>query len=276
MRMRFNFDDVLLIVAVAALIYFRNWWAGIILVLVIAYLIFHYYKRKKSGPPADSNEFLIENEGETFSTAELDTGLDYRPLPNYFRTDYRFDTCQTKRLYEYQLEGTEVRYRLIEEQYEDIGVPRHHEVRDGVVLESGIRKRDTENRFHIFSVEDRITSLKTDVQWQKMDSILWHGLTYFVISKKLPQPDARRYLRQELERLIAGEAAIFKEAEKLGLERDDGSTYVDRLKVADGKTKPSNEGIRKLLDSAESFGITSLEFSWGNKLTGVLQKLLGD
>jgi hypothetical protein len=274
MKTKFNFDDAVLIVAIAALVYFRNWWASVFLVLVIAYLIFHHNKLKKSEPPANSNEFLIEDEDETFNTVELDIGLDYRPSLNYFRENYRFDTCQTTRLYEYRLEGTDVSCRLIEHQYEDIGVPEYRDVRDGVVLESEIRKRDAESRLHIFSVEDKITSFKADIQWHKMDSISWRGLKYFIISKKLPQPDARRYLRQELERLKIGEAALFNEAEKIGLERDDGSTYLDRLKVAEGNSEPSNEEIQKLLDSAVSLGISRLEFSWGNKLTGVLEKLL--
>ena len=106
-----------------------------------------------------------------------------------------------------------------------------------------------------------------------MDALSWHGLKYFIISKKLPQADARRYLRQELERLKAGEAAFFKEAEKYGLERDDNS--LERLKVSEGKAKPSNEEFRKLY-ATESLGITDVEFSWGKKLTGVLEKLLGD
>jgi len=264
------------IAAVAAIFYYRNWQAILFFVVVLAYAAFRYYKSKKGEPPADSNEFLIENEDETFFTAELDIGLDYRSKPNYFRTDYRFDTCQTKCLYEYRLEQTDVLCRLIEHQYEDIGVPKHHDVRDGVIMESEIRKRDSESRFHITKVEDRIADLKADIEWHKMDSMSWHGLKYFIISKKLPQPDARRYLRQELERLKAGEAAFFKEAEKLGLEGDDDSTYVDRLKVADGKTNPPDDEVSKLFKSTESFGITRLEFSWGKKLTGVLKKLLGD
>ena len=164
--------------------------------------------------------------------------------------------------------------RLIEDKHSDIGVPEYRDVRDGVILESGIRKRDAESRFHLTDVEENIASLKTDTQWHKMNSISWHGLMYFIISKKLPQADARRYLRQELERLKAGEAGFFKEAEKYGLARNEDS--LDRLTLAEGKTQPSNEEFRKLYASAETFGITSVEFSWGKKLTGVLERLIGD
>jgi hypothetical protein len=272
--MKFDRVDILLIAAVAAIFYFRNWQAFLSFVVVFAYAALRYYKAKKGEPPADSNEFFIEKEDETFFTAELDIGLDYRSKPNYFRTDYRFDTCQRKCLYEYRLEQTDVLCRLIENQYEDTGVPKHNDVRDGVIMESEIRKRDSESSFHITRVEDNIANLKTEIEWHKIDSISWHGLKYFIISKKLPQSDARRYLRQELERLKTGTDLFFEEAKKYGLERNEDA--LDRLKVSAGEDKPSDAEIRKLYNSTETFGITQLEFSWGKKLTGVLEKLLGD
>jgi len=106
--------------------------------------------------------------------------------------------------------------------------------------------------------------------------VSWHGLKYFILAKKLPQPDALRYLRQELERLQTGAAAFFKEAEKYGLERDDNSRLIDRLRVAEGKTQPPDHEIQKLFASAENFRITDLEFSWERKLTRVLEKLLAE
>jgi len=81
-------------------------------------------------------------------------------------------------------------------------------------------------------------------------------------------------LRQELERLKSGSAVLFKEGEKLGLERDDDSKFVDRMRVSEGKPRPSDEEIQKLFEKME--GITQLEFSWGKKLSDVLEKLLGD
>ena len=107
-----------------------------------------------------------------------------------------------------------------------------------------------------------------------MEPLTFHGLKYFILGKKLPHADARRYLRQELERLKGGEAAFFKEAEKYGLEPDESS--LDRLKVTAGKPEPSTEDWKNLSASAPSFGITQLEFSWGKKLSGVLKTLLGD
>jgi hypothetical protein len=281
-RLKFTFDDALLLAAIAAFMYFKNWWASAFLLLVIAYLIIRYYRQKRSKPSAEDNEFVIDRDkdSDSFSSVELDIGLDYRPKPNHFRIDSGFDTSRSAAIYEYRVDtdGTkpEVQFRLIDNQYEDIGVPRHHDVRDGVVMESDMGKRDEESKFHIVKVEEKIQDLQKEVQWQKMESTWGRGLRYFIISKKLPPPDARRYFRQEMERLKAGESEFFQEAEKLGLERDDESKSLDRLKVSEGKPRPSNEELRNLNVSVEKFGITSLEFSWGPKLRGVLEKLLGD
>src|SRR5271169_2524707 len=140
MRVKISLVDVLLIVAFATLFYLRNWQAAFFVVIVLAYAVYRYYKSKPGEPPTDSNEFLVESEGETYCMAELDIGLDYRPKANHFRTDDTFDTSQSKGLYEYRVEGTDVLYRLIEHEYEDVGVPQYQDVRDGVVLESDIRK----------------------------------------------------------------------------------------------------------------------------------------
>jgi hypothetical protein len=269
--MKFTLDAAVLVVAGAVLGFFRNWQAALFFVLALAYSLVRYYKAKKS------NEFLINDISGSLSTAELDAGLDYRPMPNHFRTYSLFDTSESKSLYEYRIEGTDVLCRLIKDWHRDIDVPEHQNVRDGVVLESELRKRDAERpNPYTDDVENRIADLKNGTQWHKMESSAFLGLKYFIIAKKLPKSDARRYLRQELERLKTGEARFFKEAEKLGLERDDDSTFVARLKVADGKAKPPDEEIRKLFDSTESLGITDVEFGWGQKLIGVLDKLLGD
>jgi hypothetical protein len=81
-------------------------------------------------------------------------------------------------------------------------------------------------------------------------------------------------LRQELERLKLGTVGFYKEAEKYGLEPDEKS--LDRLRVADGKPKPSNEEFKALYASAPQFGMTEMEFSWGKTLIARLEALLSD
>jgi len=266
MRWRFTLDDALLVIAFAALGFLRNWQAAVFCVAVLAYVVIQHLRN-----PLGENGFLISRDEHDTYTAELDVGLDRRKLPNHFRTNYQGYTYESKSLYEYRLEGTEVFHRLITEKNSDIGDPEHFDVRDGVVL----RKRaESRSEYGRTSMEDRIASFKNEVEWSKMTAMSWHGLKYFIISKKLPKADARRYLRQELERLKVGTAGFFKEAEKYGLVQDESS--LERFKVADGKLQPSAEEYKKLNESAKNVGITDVEFSWGKKLCEVLEKLLGD
>lgn len=275
MRWKFTFDDALVIIAFAALLYFRNWQVTVLFVAVLVYVVIRQRNTKKNEPSVEDNEFVIDDDDKTLYTAQLDIDLNFRKLPNHFRTDYGFDTYTAESLYEYRVEGTDVLSRLMTAKSDDIDDQEHYDVRDGVVLESDMLKK-AEGRTDYFrtSTEERIANLKKEVEWSKMTPMSWHGLKYFIISKKLPTPDARRYLRQELERLKVGTAAFFKEAEKYGLVRDENS--LERLKVAEEKPTPSAEEFRQLNESAEKFGITDLEFSWGKKLCGVLEKLLGD
>lgn len=251
-------------------------------VVVLAHLIYRYIQAKKKEPKTDANEFLIESDDMSHASAELDVDIRYRPAPNHFRIHETFDTRYTDSEYEFRIdspeaEGPKVFVRLIALKTIDIMEKDHYEVRDGVVLETDMRQMD-EGHTRVLKdlTEDRIKNLKAETQWFEMKSNAWGGLKYFLISKKLPQSEARHFLRTELERLKAGCAAFFKEGEKLGLERDDESKFVDRLRVPEGKPKLSDEEIQKLFAKMDGFGITNLEFSWGNKLCGVLQELLGD
>jgi hypothetical protein len=277
MRLRLTADDILLLVAVIALLYFRSWWSSLLFLAVLAYIVYRYIQVKKKEPPADANEFLIDRDDISYASAELDVDLLYRPTPSHFRINEHFDTRYTDSEYEFRIEGTKVFARLIALKTMDIGEKKHYEVRDGVVLEADIRQMaEGQPPFVKKSTEERIENFKKDTEWHELSTSKWGGLKYFIISKKLPQPDARRYLRQELERLQSGSAAFFKEGDNLGLERDDDSKFVDRLRVAEGKPRPSDKEIQKLFEKMEGFGITQLEFSWGKKLCDVLGKLLGD
>lgn len=216
----------------------------------------------------DEEEFVVKS----LSGGEFVLDLDFQP--SHFREEFFFDTIYWKKLYEYRIDEHEVLCRLIESEFEDAGSPKEHDVRDGVVQESEIRARDKYTKFAWKNAEDDIAELKTEVEWQKMEPNVLEGFKYFILSKKLPKPDARRYFRQELERLKIGTARFFKEAEKYGLEPDESS--LERFRVADGKSRPSNEEMKRLDDLCPSFGITRLEFESGKKLTALLEKLLSD
>jgi hypothetical protein len=190
--------------------------------------------------------FVVEDTTDGKLTVELGVDFDRRPAVNHFRTTSRYYTSD----HEYRIDGTSVFCRLMEDRHGGPGVSEYKDVRDGVVLESAIRERNRatpRDYFHGFNVDDEIDQVRREVEWHEMgplfrerweDSRLRIGLKYFILAKKLPRPDARRYLRQELERLT--------------------TRLNNRLKVAEGRA------------------ITDLEFSWKRKLTRVLEKLLAE
>src|ERR1700741_5123603 len=229
---------------------------------------------KRSG-----SKFVVEDTSDEKLTVKLDVDFDRRPAVNHFRTTSLHFTRYSSADCEYQIDGTSVFCRLIEDWHDEPGVPEYQNVRDGVGLESAIRggnKPTWRDWFHGFNADDEINPVREEVKWHEIEPVSWHGLKYFILAKKLPQPDARRYLRQELERLRTGTAAFFKEAGKYRLARDDNSRLIDRLKVAEGRTQPPDNEIQNLFASAQNFGITDLEFSWERKLTRVLEKLLAE
>jgi hypothetical protein len=255
---------------------------GISLLLsIIAFLLYLLVRFRfgtdKNAPMLTKGEFVVEqNNNEKYvsnAVLYLDVNFNRRPLAGHFLMDSRFETNFTKSLYEYRIENTEVLYRLIEDLHEDIGEKRQ-DVRDGVVQETAFREHYNGKSYSGSYVDERIQELKAQVEWRNLVSWGFNGAKYFILAKKLPKPDARRFFRQELERLRQGTAAFFKEAEKYGLEPDESSP--DRLRVANGRTEPSSDEWKKLNESAPSFGIDCLEFSWGKNLTGQLEKLLGD
>jgi len=223
---------------------------------------------------SEDNTFVVNSEDLVDVSIDLDVDLQWQPLSNHFRLDSRVDTSCGKSLYEYRIGGTEVFLRLIEDESEDMGRPEEHDVRDGVVQESAIRERSENKRHYVRNPDEKIASLKKQVEWQKLDSWGFRGFKYFVLSKKLAKRDARRFFRQELERLKVGTAEFIREAEKYGLEKDDNS--IGRLRFTEGKPRPTDEEIKKLYDSTESFGITQSEFESGNKIILHLEQLLAD
>jgi hypothetical protein len=71
-------------------------------------------------------------------------------------------------------------------------------------------------------------------------SLVFWALKYFLLA----EPDVRRFLRQELERLKLETAVVFKEVQKYDLERVD--TSLDRFRPANEKQKPSDQQAKGL------------------------------
>ena len=152
-------------------------------------------------------------------------------------------------------------------------------VRDGVVLESDLRARFETREFKFGSVEEDIENLKSRTQWRELTSWGFNGLKYFLLNRSLPAPDARRYLRGELERLKLGNARAAQEYAAYGVEPDPNPESIDGWRWIDGK-KPENAKDNtpfwKMVESG-ALGITREETGRdGRQLIVDLQRLLGD
>ncbi|MGA7225256.1 MAG: hypothetical protein WBX16_20530, partial [Candidatus Acidiferrales bacterium] len=118
-KFKFTIWDALVLGVLAALAWGKS--AQTILLAVIAYLLYLLVRSRLSRPGAtpiispDDNEFLVDDEGLSHATVDLDTDIDYRSRKNHFRLDSRFDTVSRDAEYEYKIDGTKVSVRLLHE-----------------------------------------------------------------------------------------------------------------------------------------------------------------
>jgi len=209
---------------------------------------------------------ILENE-----ELELDVDLSYRPTPNHFRIHNPFDIQVSDWEYEYQVKPTGVSARLLQFRSEGAGEPEQWRVRDGVVQEAEMRAAWAKTKYKWDGVEEKIANLKLETEWCVIPPLYWNGASYFIMAKKLPQPDSRRYFRQELERLRRGMDLGTNELAKLNYKQtEDGK----KVPLVDPEVKVSDEQWTQFWETIPKFGISTSEFSNGRVLITLLNKLL--
>ena len=270
--------------------------AIVALLAVIAALLYLIVRRYFSGSktagiaissPKD-NEFVVSDSDKDGvvdrATIELDVDMNYRPAPGHFRLDTQFDLYRGKDEYEYKIDGTSVSLRVLNSRHEPSpdNLEEEWEVRDGVVLESDLRARDEAKKFKMGSIDEKIVGLKSATEWQELTSWGFNGFKYFLLKRRLPDPDARRYVRGELERLKLGIARATQEFATYGVEPDPNPESIDGWRWIEGK-KPEDAKVAQVVQpfwdkvKTGAFGITSEETGrFGRQLIGDLQKMLGE
>jgi hypothetical protein len=263
------------------------------LLAVIAGLLYLFVRRYFSGskpagnaisPPLD-NEFVVHDSDKDGIVdrvvIELDVDLNYHPAPGHFRLHSQFDLASGKYEYEYKVEGTSVSIRLLNS-YDDgemANFKKDWKVRDGVVLESDLRARLEAKKFKFGSVDKNIAELKSQTEWHELSSLAFNGFRYFLLKRSLPAPDARRYLRQEVERLKLGMAKATQEYAAYGVEPDPNPESIDGWKWIGGEKSADAKDTKPFWDRVNTgtLGITSEEVGrYGRQLILDLQKLLGE
>jgi hypothetical protein len=274
-QFRFTIWNSLVLGVLIALAWGKS--AQTILLAVIAYFLYLLVRSQLSRPGAtpiispDDNEFLVDDEGLSRATVDLDTDIDFRPRRGHFRLDSQFDTVSRDAEYEYKIEGTTVLVRLLHACLRDIGLPKTWKVRDGVLLEADLREQLKTNK--TFSnqkeIEEEITDRKKALEWHEMLPKYFNGLNYFILWKNLPRDEGRRYLRQEMERLKFGSHRFIEEAAKIGFIHEETANW--RLRLPDG-VDPSEESRQALFDSISNFGISYDEFTMAPGLIAAMEK----
>jgi len=256
--------------------------AGLLYLLVRRY--FSVFKGITISTPRGT-EFVVSssNKGGFTDSAVIGLDVDFndQPAPGHFRFDTQFDIYCASSEFEYKIDGTSVWIRLLSacnapspENPED-----EWKVRDGVVLESDIRTRFERKKFKLGEIDEDIADLKSQTEWHELTSWGFNGFKYFILNRLLPAPDARRFLRQELERLKLGDARATHEYAAYGLEPDPDPESVTGWRWIGGKEPENAKDTQPFWNmvQAGAFGITAGEVGRdGRKLISDLQKLLGE
>jgi hypothetical protein len=236
--------------------------------------------RKRTGPKivdVDDDTFVIaaNRDNDTFEkeVLELDTNLSYRKALNHFRIHRQFDIYVSDWEYEYVVSPTGVSARLLQFRSQDPGEDEKWMVRDGVVQEADMRAAWAKKKYTWDDVEEKIAKLKLETEWCVIPPLYWAGASYFIMAKKLPQPDSRRYFRQELERLRRGLDLATHELAKLNYKQTEDGGIVP---LVEPEVKASDEQWSQFWETVPTFGITRYEFQSSNVLSTLLKKLLAD
>lgn len=288
--MKLKFYDWAVPIALAAIAFTGGAdtvWVAVVtwfLYLGVRYLVFSRNRVEPSRESDQDNEFLVHDsqEHDVADQVEitLDVGLNCRPAPGHFCVYSRFDLESGRTEYEYKIEGTSIWVRLLHDYHdgESTNFKVEWEIRDGVVLESDIRARFEASQFKWHSIDEKIADMKKSTEWQVLAPWGFNGFSYFLLNRKLSPPDARRYLRGEIERLKLGNAQATKEIAKYGLEPDPDPKSSSGWRFVGGQ---QHEGVdatpfwEKVRSGA--FGVGTEEVGqFGQKLIKDLQRLIGD
>ncbi len=142
----------------------------------------------------EDNSIVIDDEFDT-------TDFSFYPEDKKFKVSQSIkDDCfYNNQTFEYKISANpvEIYMRTLESSHEP---PLEYSIKDGVVLESELKKKDL-----IFS--DRIKNLKKEVEWSKASLLGNYEVNLYILSKHpeiISKEDYRRFLRQSVEKIKVG------------------------------------------------------------------------
>ena len=240
----------------------------------------------------EENSIMIEND-------HTDDTFDFFPEQKKFKvsSSIKDDVFYNNSTIEYRISANpvELEMRTVELSHEP---PKEWSIKDGVVLESEIKKNK-------FVTPDRIENLKKEVEWTKVSILGNPEVNLYILSKHpeiISKEDYRKFLRQSLERVKLGVSKVEeavkndthglqfhtgdygksiwyadsetekKESEEywnLPEEKRDGSKYGKKLEYVE----KFNDSLFKE-NSPKYVGISDLEFRNSKELLEYVENLL--
>jgi hypothetical protein len=231
----------------------------------------------------EKNVLIIENGGMEDYSAELRVSPSIMQYShNYHAPYYDYATDET---YEYKIEGTRVFSRLISRRVHGLFVDgqEHYEFKDGVLLESHIRRRlnDTKSRLDKETPDETISHMRKELEWNEISSII----AYFLLSKHpriISRQEFRKHIRQELERMKLGIMKIREFANLNGLEIRQGKNnqyeihFPETVSEEQGKQLGEIYRLNMNEHTYSNFGVYQGEFSDNDNLQNTLLEYLGE
>lgn len=240
----------------------------------------------------EENSIMIEND-------HTDDTFDFFPEQKKFKvsSSIKDDVFYNNSTIEYRISANpiELEMRTVELSHEP---PKEWSIKDGVVLESEIKKNK-------FVTPDRIENLKKEVEWTKVSILGNPEVNLYILSKHpeiISKEDYRKFLRQSIEKVKLGVSKVEEavkndthglqfhtgdygksiwypdgEAEKkeseeywnLPDEKRDGSKYGKKLEYVE----KFNDSLFKE-NSPKYVGISDLEFRNSKELLEYIENLL--
>ncbi len=240
----------------------------------------------------DENSIMIEND-------HTDDTFDFFPEQKKFKvsSSIKDDVFYNHSTIEYKISASpvELQMRTTELSHEP---PKEWSIKDGVVLESELRKNK-------FNDEERINSLKKEVEWTKVSILGNPEVNLYILSKHpeiISKEDYRKFLRQSVEKLKLGVAkaqeAVKDDTHGLHFQTADYGNQIWYL-VDESDKKESEEHWKlpkekrdtsdygKKIDYAQKFndslfnenspkyvGVDSYEFQHSKEITDYIENLL--
>jgi len=188
---------------------FIPWWLITLVVVVVAWFFFKRRSIRARTRIAQPQiiEFDIEHDKDSRVSADIDSNIDYGYAKNHIRLYSRFGFSENITEYEYKIADTTLSIRILNQRTTYPGEADKCEIMDGVVQESVIRQEYKDSKFAESvrgPVETAIAERKKQTEWQVLRPAALNGLAYQILALNLPVPDARRYFREEIERLNQG------------------------------------------------------------------------